>query len=602
MRSAWRHVRPLHALLLTLAASEIAYLRVSVLDAVNGWRPVGTFLVLFAFLFGCYAAAHALAARAGRAALPVIAFGAVLFRLTLLPAGLAPFGRDLTADLAADLRGERVTYERFILFDSDVWRYVWEGHAWGHGGNPFLDPPDSAKLDRLGDSERGPSTDGLRIWPDIRDRVTHPHVPSIYPPLAQAVFRLSHALAPGSVLMIKALVTLADLGAGALIAFALAAMGRPVTGVLLYAWNPLVVKVFAGSGHVDAILVAALAGMGYAAARHSRGGLAATFSLAVLAKLSPLVLLPLVAERVGLPRLLMSAAIVIGGYAPFAGAGAGLFAGLRTFAGEWEFNAGPFRVVRAAAAPFVHDPDASARFLAAATILAGATWLAHRARGRPERFAGAACYGLGLLLLLSPAVMPWYVTWLLPLAVMSGQREWLALSGLVGFAFFVMVDGRERVGALAAEYGLFVAALAVIHWGRLRAALTQGGERMKWIIGVSLGAILACLPAVASAQGSGSTGGGLPGGFEIVREVDATLVSVDEPKGVISLDEKKTGKRLTLRIDPKMKVKLKAEKGSALADRRELSLVDFAAGQPVRVSYRTTDLAAMELKARKPDR
>jgi hypothetical protein len=213
--------------------------------------------------------------------------------------------------------------------------------------------------------------------------------------------------------------------------------------------------------------------MGYAAARDSRGGLAAMFSLAVLAKLSPLVLLPLVAERVGLPRLLMSAAIVIAGYSPFASAGAALFAGLRTFAGEWEFNAGPFRVLRAAVAPFVHDPEASARFLAAAGILAGGMWLAHSARGRRERFAGAASYGLGLLLLLSPTVMPWYVTWLLPLAVISGQREWLALSGLMGFAFLVMVDGRERVGALAAEYGLFLAALAAIHWGRLRAAVAQ---------------------------------------------------------------------------------------------------------------------------------
>lgn len=586
----------------TLAASEIAYVLLCGLDAVSGWRAVGAFLFLFAFLFACYAAAYASAVRAGAAALPVIALGAVLFRLTLLPAGLSPFGRDLPADLAADLRGQRVTYERFILFDSDLWRYVWEGHAWAHGENPYLDPPDSSGLDRLGDAQPGPSTDGLGIWGDVRDRVSRPHVPSIYPPLAQAVFRASHALAPGSVLTMKAIVTLADLGAGLIIALALIAAGRPVAGVLLYAWNPLVVKVFAGSGHIDSVLVAALAGMAYASVRDSRAGVAAAFGLAVLAKLSPLVLLPLVARRVGLPRLLISLGIVAAGYAPFMNAGPGLFAGLTTFAREWEFNAGPFRVLRAALAPLLHDPDAGARLVASGTVVAGAIWLAHRAAGRPERFAGAACSILGLLLLVSPAVMPWYVTWLLPLAVLSGQREWLVLSGLVGFAFLVMVDGRERVAALAAEYGLFLAALAVIHRDRLRAAVALGGERMKWIMAVSLVSILGGLPASASAQGSGSVGGGMPGGFEIVREVDAVMVSVDEPKGVISVDEKKTGKRLTLRIDPKMKVKLKAEKSSALGDRRELALADFTAGQPVRVAYRTTDLTAMELKAKKPDR
>ncbi len=458
-------------LVFTLIASEIGYLLLSVLEAVNGWRPVGAFLVLFALLFAGYAAAYASAVKAGPAALPVIVFGAVLFRLTLLPAGLTPDGRGLRADLGADLRGERVVYERFLLFDSDVWRYVWEGHAWAHGENPYLEPPDSKRLDRIAEPEPVPATDGRGIWADVRDRVNHPHVPSIYPPLAQGVFRVAHALAPGSVLTMKALVTLADVGAGVLVALTLLAKGRPVTEVLLYAWNPLVVKVFAGSGHIDAVLVAALAGMGYAWARDARGGLAAAFGLAVLAKLSPLILLPLVARRVGLARLLIAAAIVVAGYAPFAGAGAGVFAGLGTFAREWEFNAGPFRALRAGVAPFVHDPEAGARALAAVTIFAGAMWLARDAAGRPERFAGAASYSLGLLLLVSPAVMPWYVSWLLPLAVISGQREWLALSGLVGFAFLVMVDGQERIATLAAEYGLFLAALAVIHRDRLRAAV-----------------------------------------------------------------------------------------------------------------------------------
>ncbi|HUG54863.1 MAG TPA: hypothetical protein VMR21_14735, partial [Vicinamibacteria bacterium] len=252
-----RRPGPVAVLAVTLVASEGLYLMLARLDAANGWPSVRSFLFLFASLFAGLAVAHAAAGRAGARALPIVAAGAVLFRLTLLPAGLPP-GTEVPAALADDVRGERVVYERFLLFDSDVWRSLWEGHVGAHGEDPFSDAPASAVLDPLGDAERGPSTDGLRIWSDLRDHVNHPDVPTIYPPLAQLTFRLAHALAPGSVLVFKALVTLADLAAGLLIALALRASGRPAGEAVLYLWNPLVVKVFAGSGHVDAVLVLAL--------------------------------------------------------------------------------------------------------------------------------------------------------------------------------------------------------------------------------------------------------------------------------------------------------------------------------------------------------
>ena len=59
---------------------------------------------------------------------------------------------------------------------------------------------------------------------------------------------------------------------------------------------------------------------------------------------------------------------------------------------------------------------------------------------------------LGALLVLGPVVMPWYVTWLLPLAILARERVWLVFSALVCLAFLVMVDGVERPGALWIEY------------------------------------------------------------------------------------------------------------------------------------------------------
>jgi len=49
---------------------------------------------------------------------------ALLFRATLLPAGLLHAGNP-----------------RLILYDDDVWRYLWEGHVGSAGLNPMRTPP-----------------------------------------------------------------------------------------------------------------------------------------------------------------------------------------------------------------------------------------------------------------------------------------------------------------------------------------------------------------------------------------------------------------------------------------------------------------------------
>jgi hypothetical protein len=123
---------------------------------------------------------------------------------------------------------------------------------------------------------------------------------------------------------------------------------------------------------------------------------------------------------------------------------------------------------------------------------------------------------------------------------------------------------------------------------------------MKWLRMLALAALVGPLPDSTRAQGSGSVGGGTTGGFQVVRQVDGTLVSVDEGERVIVLEEKKTGKQLTLPVDPE--IKLRADKNSSLGGRRDLTLASFTAGQPVRISLRTTDQVVVEMKLKKPER
>ncbi len=452
-----------------LALSEGIYLALQRLEAVNGVRPVLIFLALLGAQFALYAAAYLIVRRMRSptpAALFVVGAGAVLFRLTLLPAGLPhdTAWREVPSALRADLRGDRVTYERFLLFDSDVWRYLWDGHVWAHGANPYLHAPADPELDAWADEENVALTDGLAVWSDIRDNITYAGIPTVYPPLAQGVFRLSHRAAPGSVLAMKELLVGFDLLAALFIALTLVALGRPAALVILYAWNPLLIKVFAGSGHMDAVVVAMLAATSYFVVRGWRALAAVSFGLAILSKLSPLVLLPFVVRRIGLRYSVLAGGLVLAGYTPFLGASSGVWAGLLTFAREWQFNAGPFALIQWIGRLFGVQSALAGRAICGLAILAWVSWLGWRDDGRRESFASAGAGALGALIVLSSAVMPWYVTWVLPLALVADQRLWYYFSGLVCVAFLVMIDGTEYASVLWLEYSLFAGILVKEFW------------------------------------------------------------------------------------------------------------------------------------------
>ncbi len=422
----------LPSLILLLAASEAVWITLLKFDAVNGAQAVLTFLTLLGTLFALFALSALVVSKLDnqRGVLLVIAAGAILFRLTMLPAGLPAQSSwpEKAGALQADVAGAVVAYERFLLYDHDIWRYLWDGHVAAHGVNPFQFAPNDPRLDAMTDAGDTASTDGRDVWSDIRDNVNHPLVPTIYPPLAQFVFRLAHAIAPGSVLVMKSLLTGFDLLAALLLALTLRRLNKRTTRVILYAWNPLVIKACAASGHVDAALVAALAATAYFFAGGRRRVAAISFGLAVLAKLTPVVLLPFVVKRTGWRNAALIATVLLAGYAPFISAGSNVFAGLLTFAREWQFNAGPYALTEWLIGHFYHDPGMAARAVCGLVIIGVILFLAWRDVGRAHSFASYA----------APALV-----------------------ALVCTAFLVMIDETERAWVLWLEYTLLALLCAV---------------------------------------------------------------------------------------------------------------------------------------------
>jgi hypothetical protein len=303
------------------------------------------------------------------------------------------------------------------FLSDDLHRYVWEARVLLAGLDPYTLAPDAPELVHLVDEGHA--------------HINHPSYRSIYPPLAQLFFMAVVALG-GREGALRDSVLALDLGVVLLLLAWRRALGSPLSArdgtqngaglALVYAWCPLVV-LSAGSGHIDALALLPLAGVGLALARGRPATAGALLGLAALAKVFPVLLLPWVVARRPLRAVAGFVLVVLAGFAVVPATGLG--APLGAFARDFAFNAPVFMAVRA------HLPGSPHVWV----TLALGTWLVCARLVEPRFERGAALALLGLLL-LSPTVHYWYLSWallpaaaVLPAAVGAPIVAWTAASG-----------------------------------------------------------------------------------------------------------------------------------------------------------------------------
>ena len=182
-----------------------------------------------------------------------------------------------------------VLFRVSILFappylSDDIYRYIWDGRVQAAGINPYRYIPAAPELAQLRDDA---------IYPKINRR---DYAHTIYPPVAQVVFLLTTRISE-SVVWMKATMLVFELITIWAIAQLLTLLGRPREYLLLYAWHPLVVWEFAGSGHLDAISICFIALAFLAWQRKSDLGSGFLLACATLVKLFPVVLVPAMLKR-----------------------------------------------------------------------------------------------------------------------------------------------------------------------------------------------------------------------------------------------------------------------------------------------------------------
>ncbi len=291
------------------------------------------------------------------------------------------------------------------VFSDDIYRYRWDGRVQAAGISPYAYPPVAEELAFLRDA----------TW----HRVTFPSLRTVYPPLAQAAFRLGVAIEP-HLLGQKLVFVASELVMVLCLLMVLRRRRRSPLWAVAYAWHPLPVLEIAGSGHNDALGVAML-WLGFAAweSRH-RGGTAVAWAGALLAKFASVLLAPWWwARRAGRGWLVVFLALAAGPFLAQPMAATAITESLSAMAGRFESNASLYLLL----ARGVGSPEV-ARIIAALCGGAFVIWWGRR-QADPVRYFGGAFAAAALL---SPVLHPWYLVWLIPLLCFFPSLGWLYFS------------------------------------------------------------------------------------------------------------------------------------------------------------------------------
>jgi alpha-1,2-mannosyltransferase len=408
-------VRILPVAALVVATAALTVVLVAGYGVVTG-RTIPGYLALEGGCFVLFAAAALLLIRVPRRAVPALVLAGTL----LLGAAGATGQPTLSTDSA---------------------RYNWDGIVQDAGVSPYRYVPADAALaplrpDWLFPAATGTTSTGTTTCPGITARPTaqigaagticteinRPHVPTIYPPVAEALFALVRLTVPPEAtwLPMQLLGLLAVLATTALLLVTLRRTGRDLRWAALYGWCPFVTLQAVTNAHIDgsASFLAVLATVLLVRRRTALGGV--VLGLAIATKFLPVLVVPPIARR----RFWLLALTAVGTFAAtyvpqVLAVGPSVIGYLPGYLNEEGYDSGTRSALLSAVLP------ASLTTVAAAALLAVLAVLVLLRTDPSDPWAAQALLVGTALVLVNP--YPWYALLLIPFMAMSGRWEWFAV-------------------------------------------------------------------------------------------------------------------------------------------------------------------------------
>ena len=180
----------------------------------------------------------------------------------------------------------------FPLLSDDIYRFIWDGSLMHHGINPFSATPIQLM-------QQNPQWIDSTLFDNMNSKAYY----SVYPPINQLAFYLSAI--PGkdnllaSVIILRIFILAFDFGNIYLIKKLLQFYKKDKKLVYLYALNPLVIVEFTGNLHFEAVMIFFTLLSIWLLLHNKWIWAAIALSLAINAKLLPLIFFPLFIHHIG---------------------------------------------------------------------------------------------------------------------------------------------------------------------------------------------------------------------------------------------------------------------------------------------------------------
>ena len=307
----------------------------------------------------------------------------------------------------------------------DYYRYLWDGKVIANGINPYQYAPSDKALDSL-------HSETLPLLVSFKD------IKTIYPPLSLGMFYLSYIIGGETFYGIKILLLLFELFTFLGIFLILKERNLPLKNIFLYALAPLPIFQFFVDSHIDVIGLTLLIFSIYFYLSHKKEWSLIFVGLSICVKPVGLILIPILfitekGIRAKIRTVLIPFIVCFLLYLPFILSIplSEVFNALTNYTVNWTFNGFVFDIINS----FLNDNQKARLICGILFVLAFIPVLFSR-----KDFMDKIYLSVFLLLIFSPIVHPWYVTWLAVLLPLVPRWSGILYANLVCLTAFTVVN------------------------------------------------------------------------------------------------------------------------------------------------------------------
>lgn len=331
------------------------------------------------------------------------------------------------------------------MLENDYFRYLWDGAVLSKGIDPYKFSPDEIIKSIAGNSNIPLGLKKLAVESDnVIHSINHPHLRTIYPTIAQITFAIAHWIDPWSIFSWRLLLLVFDIATFLLLLKIFRILELSPIYLLIYCWNPLLVKEIYNSGHMDVIAFPFVLGALLLFMNKSYLWSVLVLSLSMGVKLWPLALMPLIIRPLlsntkgllaGLGLFLLIFVVLT---LPYYFSGINEGSGLVAYGQSWQNNDSLFKLILWGSELTLEFLDINkgygqliGRIFALIALTLWIIFITIKKGADPGGIFERCLLIIAGIFLLSPTQFPWYYTWMLPFIAIKPRPSLLLFTVLL---------------------------------------------------------------------------------------------------------------------------------------------------------------------------